>query len=131
MLVRWFWPNCEFQDNRWDAKPTDSFWVEATRDEAETAIFPRLKTDAVQTSLRLADQYGDFAKQVAQPPRPFCFLVTRDLRAIDPLNVGYPFHHMWGAYSPFRTMPTVEISRLEEVTGLRLPENTEDDEHGA
>jgi hypothetical protein len=128
MLVRWFWRDCDFQDDQWGAEPKDSFWVEATLDEAEAVIFPRLKAEAVQKSLWLGEHYGEFAKQVSQPPRPFCFLVTRDLRAITPENVGYPFHHMWGAYSPFRTMPPVEISRLEEVADLILPDKIDDDD---
>ena len=47
MIVRCFWPKCDFRNGEWEATPIDAFWVEATRDEAIQAIFPLLSTSAV------------------------------------------------------------------------------------
>jgi hypothetical protein len=123
MLVRLFWRDCKFRDGRWGAEPIDAFWVEATQDEAEEGVFPRLRAEAVDQSRRLANDGFKIAEQVGKPPRPFCFLVPRDLRTVEPFEVHYPFHQLWGASSPFELMAAQMISHLEELESLRLPEN--------
>jgi len=42
MIVRWFWWNCNYRGKKWGATPVDAFWVEATKEEAMTEIFPGL-----------------------------------------------------------------------------------------
>jgi hypothetical protein len=76
--------------------------VEAT--QAEAAVFPHLHAEAVTESRSLAEQYVGLAQRLGTPPRPFCFLVARDLSFVEPRPVHYPFHQLWNAYSPFRTM---------------------------
>jgi hypothetical protein len=73
----------------------------------------------VAESKDLAERRADFARSRGRTP--YCFLVARDLRSIDPCEFHYPFHQMWNAYSPFREMPERKIGRLEELAGIVLP----------
>jgi hypothetical protein len=105
----------------------DAFWVEATAEEAEANVFPRLQPQQVAESQRVAEQHIDLAEHFASreaargvpaPPRPFCFLVARDLSTIDPFHIHYPVHQLWNAYSPFRKMPEREIAGLEDLASI-------------
>lgn len=117
MIIRYYWPNYE---NRPSARcePVDAFWVEATAEEVAVAIFPYLSNGQKESSEREVQHFGHIAKEVGDPPRPYCFLVAKDLRSIDPHPVHYPFHHGWNAYSPFRYIGTHEISNLEQLSAL-------------
>jgi len=121
MIVRCFWRDCEFRHKQWRAEPVDSFWIEATKFEAETQIFPLLQLVAISESRKLADEFKALVEIMGHPDRPFCFLVARDLSSIDPFSVHYPVHQLWGAYSPFETMPEIEITTLKELRSLQLP----------
>ena len=99
----------------------DAFWIEATQEEAETGVFPRLQPDAIAKSKELAERFKQLAEQMGNPSRPFCFLVVRDLSSIDPFHVHYPFHQLWNGYSPFERMPEKVIANLEELRSLVLP----------
>jgi len=116
MLVRWFWPASHASEDK-----AHAFWVEATQAEAEAAIFPHLSADVIAESRRLAKECAGIAKHLGDPPRPFCFLVARDLGHINPYVVHYPFHQLWNAYSPFREMPEQHIAGLEELRELECP----------
>ena len=96
----------------------DAFWVEATHDEAIQAVFPLLTPTKRSQSERFAADYPQLAQQIAQPPRPFCFLVARDLSSIDPFHVHYPFHQLWNAYSPFRAIAERSIDSLDQLADL-------------
>lgn len=122
MRVCYFWPACDFRGKQWGALlPMDAFWIEATAEEAEAAIFPRLQPEQVAESRGLAERFLELASTLGSPARPFCFLVARDLSSIDPFCVHYPFHQMWNAYSPFRAMPEREVVHLEDLTCINLP----------
>lgn len=121
MIVYLFWRNCDFRNKQWGAVPVDAFWVEATQEEAETAVFPRLSKDACEESIRLASQLTKVAAAMRNPPRAFCFLVARDLSFIDPFPVHYPVHPLWNAYSPFEVMPEIFITNLDELRNIPLP----------
>jgi len=118
MLVRYCWPSCDYWKKKWGASPIDAFWVEATQEEAIQSVFPLLSQEARLESEELASQSASLAAQISQPLRPFCFLVARDLSTIDPFVVHYPFHHMWNAYSPFRSIPERTISCLDQLSDV-------------
>jgi hypothetical protein len=122
MVIRFFWPNCKHRGKEGEAEPLDSLWVEATKKEAERDIFPRICSEARAESKKLAKQYAHVAKEMADPPRPYCFLVAKDLSSIDPFHVNYPVHHMWNAYSPFGEFPEHRINDLDELKTFILPD---------
>ncbi len=103
------------------ADTVHAFRVEATPAEAEAAIFPHLSANAVAEAKSLAEEYAGLAERLGSPARPFCFLVARDLGPIKPHPVHYPFHQMWNAYLPFRTMAEQYIDGLEELKELDCP----------
>jgi hypothetical protein len=121
MVVRFFWPNCNHWGKDSGKKPIDAFWVEATLDEAETSIFPLLTPQAIAESKKFAEKYSHIAKEMANPPRPYCFLVAKDISSIDPFHVNYPVHHMWNAYSPFGEFKEHRISQLADLRTFILP----------
>lgn len=121
MLIRRFWRNCDYRGKSWGAAPIDAFWVEATQEEAEVEVFPRLQSQTINESKELAERYKRIAEEVRNPPRSFCFLVARDLSTIDPFHVHYPFHQLWNAYSPFESMSEIVIANLDELRNLDLP----------
>ena len=96
----------------------DCFWVEATHEEAIESVFPLLSRELELELEELATECEDLAKSISQPPRPFCFLVARDLSCIDPFEVHYPFHQLWNAYSPFRSLPDRSITSLDELAEI-------------
>ncbi len=124
MIVRYFWRECDFRNKKWGSDPIDAFWVEATLEEAEESVFLRMRSEAVIESEQLARRFEGVADEVGSPGRPFCFLVARDLSAIDPFCVHYPVHQLWNAYSPFEAMPKREIATLDELPGIILPPKT-------
>jgi hypothetical protein len=97
----------------------DAFWVEATLEEAEIVIFPRLQPEAVAESKSTAERQAELAKSLGCDP--YCFLVARDLSSIDPYQVHYPFHQLWNGYSPFEEMSRKTICRMEELADIVLP----------
>jgi hypothetical protein len=92
----------EYGEGKLGCDSMDCFWVEATHEEAIQSVFPMLSPELQLESEQLAVRCERLAEEISQPPRPFCFLVARDLSSIDPFEVHYPFHQFWGAYSPFR-----------------------------
>ncbi len=120
MLIRCFWPKCDYRNRRRGAEPMDCYWLEATLEEAERHIFPLLDEEKVNKAHKLAARGAGIAEMRSEVPRLYCFLVAKDLSSIDPFNVAYPFHHMWGAYSPFREMAERHIGNVEEIK-LMMP----------
>jgi len=101
MLILFFWRDCGYRGKKWGTEPLDAFWVEATQEEAENDVFPRLPPTTIVESRELAEHFKEVAELMGNPTRPFCFLVARDLSSIDPFTAHYPIHQMWNAYSPF------------------------------
>ena len=115
MLVRYYWPNCEDRGKYKAAVPMDAFWVEATLEEAGESVFPYLSDEEEERSRLYARQFLHIAERIAKPPRPCCFLVAEDLSTVDPHPVHYPFHQLWNAYSPFRSLEPQEIHSLNQL----------------
>lgn len=125
MLVRLFWRDCVYRDREWGATPVDCFWVEATKREAEWVIFPRLSSSARDLSKSLAQRHSHMAAMMGSPDHPYCYLVARDLSSIDSFQPHYPIANLWNGYSPFRSMPLMEITTLEELQTISLtPDNS-------
>lgn len=118
MLVRLYWLQCKYRNFQSGSTPVNSFWVEATYEEAEKAIFPLLTPEAIEKSKAHARRGQEIAAQISSPPKPYCFLVAKDLSSIDPFHVHYPFSSMWGAYSPFEKFSECYIETLEELKNL-------------
>jgi len=112
MIIRVYWPQ---RGDRNETEPIDAFWVEATYEEAEKAIFPFLTPEVIERSKTYAKEGESIASQIGNPLRPYCFLVAQDLSTIEPCNVHYPFHHIWNGYSPFKELPECHINTLEEL----------------
>lgn len=115
MLVRYFWRNCDLYYNNGN----DALWVEATEGEAESDIFPRLSEADISKSREFAEKTGHVA---TRPDLTFCFLVAKDLSFIYPFHVHYPFHQLWNAYSPFQTMPEINVKNLDELSQIEIPQ---------
>ena len=122
MLIRCYWRNCRYSGKRWDNSPVDAVWVEATEQEAEDAVFPHLDQESIAESKELAERYRGVAEKIENPARPFCFLVARDLRSIEPFHPHYPFHQLWNGDSPFEPMPETTVASLNEVRDVKLPD---------
>lgn len=123
MIVRCFWPSCNYRQRKRGATRIDCFWVEATHREAMWAVFPMLSRELQLESERLSTKAAWLAATISQPPRPFCFLVARDLCSIDPFEVHYPFHNLWNGYSPFCSLPERTITSLGELAGISIEVN--------
>jgi hypothetical protein len=120
MIVRCYWPSCDRRQKNEGVPPIDAFWVEATHEEAIQSVFPMLSPKLQSESERLAARCENLAETISQPPRPFCFLVARDLSSIDPFEVHYPFHHLWNAYSPFRSISEQTITSVHELAQISV-----------
>jgi hypothetical protein len=120
MIVRRVWPSCDFRQKTWEATLIDAFWVEATHEEAIQSVFPLLSRELELESEELGAECEDLAETISQPPRPFCFLVARDLSSIDPYEAHYPVHQLWNAYSPFRSLPDRTITSLHDLAEISI-----------
>ncbi len=121
MIVRMFWRGCKYRKKEHQNNPVDSFWVEATAEEAERFIFPLLEPEDERESRILAEGRENISLLLGGPGRNFCFLVSRDISSIDPFPVFYPSHQLWNGYSPFEAMPEREIRNLEDLAAMELP----------
>lgn len=99
---------------------------DASRQEAELIVFPAITPEMQEKSVQLAQRFAGVAKDMGNPQYPYCFLVDRDLSTIEPFAPHYPIHQLWNAYSPFETMPLREISRLDELKAIQLPDQKKD-----
>jgi hypothetical protein len=124
MIVRCFWPSCDRRQKNEGLPPIDAFWVEATHDEAIQSVFPMLSPELQLESEQLAARCENLEETDSQTPRLYCFLVARDLSSIDPFEVHYPFHHLWNAYSPIRSIPERTITSLQELAGISVEVET-------
>lgn len=125
MLIRCFWPKCDYRDETQSVHGTDALWVEATAEEAAREVFPLLAPDLIARSESLALR-SRVARDLGTPPRPFCYLVARDLSVVIPLEPHYPVSPMWNAYCPFRKFPITEILTLAEARDLRMPRGSKE-----
>lgn len=73
MLIRRFWRNCGYRGKKWGTEPLDAFWVEATQEEAENGVFPRLQPTTIMESRELAERFKEVAEQMGNPPGHFAF----------------------------------------------------------
>ena len=126
MIIRYIWRKCDAFGGKQPDDLVDAFWVEATQDEAETVVFPKLLPTEIAESRKLAVRYHKLAQEKDLLARSFCFLVAWDLRSIRPLPMDYPTATMWNTYSPFEKMPEAYVRTLEEIKYLKLPPKYDD-----
>jgi len=72
-------------------------------------------------SRELAEKFKSLAKNGRHPRHLFCFLVSRDLQIIKPMEGHYPFGNLRNAYSPFEWMEEIKITKLEAIINMALP----------
>ena len=115
MLIRFFWRNCDLCDD-------DALWVEATKAEAESIIFPRLSVDEISKSKQLSKQTERIDKSMGKANQTFCFLMSKDISFIRPFPVHFPVHNLWNGYSPFEEMLEINAKNLDAICNIELPE---------
>lgn len=118
VMVRAYWPSCHHEWKAENATPVDAFWVEATHEGATESVFPMLSVDLQLESERLGAEGQRTAGEISQVPRPFFFLVARDLSVIDPHAARFPSHKLWNGYSPFRSIAERTITSVDELAGI-------------
>ena len=111
MIVRLMWPACDYHHGRWSEPSQDAFWLECTIDELAKQILPLLSAGEVQRAEDLKSNGWNSATT---------FLVSRDLKSINPLPESYPHSGMWNANCPFIEIPVHQLKTLEEIKMLPL-----------
>jgi hypothetical protein len=120
LLVRLYWPRCMFWGGEWNGPYRDALWVECAAEAARKLIHPLLDKAAVERSEEFADDLTNGEPtQDGQPALRYCFLISTDLRLIDPHPVCYPWSGMWNTMnpSPFREIGEHRVNSLEELAG--------------
>jgi hypothetical protein len=120
MLVRLCWPRCDFWGGEWGRPCRDALWVECSAEEARKLIHPLLEPAAVDRSERLAADPHTQGEptQDGQPSPRYCFLISTDLRLIDPHPIGYPWTGLWNGACPFRQVGEHRVNTLEGIAGI-------------
>ncbi len=125
MRVTYIWPNYDgSHDGLAPGAAIDAFWVECSPAEAENKVL-RLATPVSQPDQRRIDAWR------ARGHTDYCFLVTRDLRAILHFWWSYPFDNLWNAYSPFLPIKPVEIEDLHQLRTLNVEYLSQSDSSSA
>ena len=117
MIIKLMWPKCDLVNREWGADEIDSYWVECTFEEADQKIYPRLTEEKIQESkgywdLRLREGNVMFKNTLLN------FLISKDLRSIEPFPSFYPYSSQWGGECPFVEVEEVNISDLTEIPSL-------------
>lgn len=113
MLIRLIWKDSFLCD-------CDTFWLEASKEEAETLVFPLLDDDAIAQSKEFSEKTGNFAEMMGKPELTYCYLISRDLDFIRPFHVHYPVHQLWNGYSPFEEIPEITITNMNEIEKIKI-----------
>lgn len=120
MIIRLFWPECNFINNQWVQEKVDSFWVECTQEEAERKVFPYL---TVQELKKCKDRWKENETRINEdyPERAGAyFLVSTDLNSIMSFPWYYPISGHWNGYCPFQEIGKMEIKELKEISRILL-----------
>ena len=112
MIIKLIWPDCKFRNGSWNNKPVDSYWVECTKEEAQDNIFPFMSEAQIKKSCQIE---GDNLTKKDQ----MYFLVSKDLKSIEPFAWYYPHSGMWNGYCPFRKIDEVIIESLGELKNCK------------
>ena len=119
MLIQLCWENCTLA--RLEDEPIDSFWLEATKEEAESFIYPYCTSETVAQSKIFGESNVPFLNEAraTDPNRRYCFLVAKDLTTIKAFPVYYPHSPMWQIHSPFKSIPPRCVISLEELKEVK------------
>ena len=120
MLTKLYWNNCTLA--RLESQPIDSFWIEATRKEAETLIYPYCSSETIVQSRLYGESDGEIAAKIGDALRSYCFLTARDLSTVKAFPVYYPYSPMWKAHSPFKKVAPQKLSDLFELKNIATSE---------
>ncbi|NCB41169.1 MAG: hypothetical protein EOM59_00895 [Clostridia bacterium] len=123
MKIKLYWPDCDYQNKRWDAQKIDSFWVECYLEEAENFVFQYLTPNQIEKSkkhwrLRPASDMGKYNIATAC----LCYLVSKSLASIEPFPWFYPYSGQWGDGCPFISIEEMVIGELTELEELVVHE---------
>jgi len=127
MLIRFIWRHCDYERIPENLRKfrIDAFFLEASREEAEEAVFPFMKPEAIRESKRLGLKYLWNGQRILA--RPYCFLAARDLSYVFPESPVYPFDDL---RSPgmFETLePVISVDSLRTLRYLSMPADDEGD----
>lgn len=125
MVIRYIWRKCSC----WGLDAIDSFWVEATRQEAKDLVFPFLSKQDIDASLSCAESSQVFVNNFKDNLElyPYCFLVSQNLGMIKPFFAYYPFSNQWNGYSPFEEISESTINCLNDLITIIIPESMNDE----
>lgn len=129
MLTQLYWANCTLA--RSEAEPIDSFWLEATKEEAHNLVYPYCSAETIIQSktfgesqlpflsARGAVKLNEEVTTIINPLLKYCFLVAQDLSTIKAFPVYYPYSPMWQIHSPFQGITTQKISDLQKLKEIK------------
>ena len=118
MIIKLIWPDCEFHNGSRGNKPIDSFWVECTKEEAQDNIFPFISEAQIKKAIQIESENIIKKEQIY-------FLISKDLKSIEPFAWYYPYSGLWNGYCPFKEINEVIIESLEEIRGCKCKVVTE------
>lgn len=113
MIIKLIWPECEFQNGSWGSKPIDSYWVECTIPEAEDKVFPFINETQIKKVYQIEND--NITKNELM-----YFLVSKNLKSIQPFAWYYPYSGMWNGYCPFKEINELSIVSLEEIKNYSI-----------
>ena len=120
MLTQLYWNNCTLA--RSESQPIDSFWIEATKEEAETLIYPHCSAETIAQSRLYGEGDREIAAKISDATRSYCFLIARDSTTVKAFPVYYPYSPMWEAHSPFKKIAPQKLGNLSELKNIATSE---------
>jgi len=127
MKIKLYWPKCNFF---WASKrdEIDSFWVECTVREAAHKVFPLLSKKKIIESCISWEPSNPEKKSIFFETDRLCFLISKDLKTIEPCAWYYPHAGQWNGYCPFREIDEIDINNLNEIPNIvtKTEENNDD-----
>lgn len=119
MKVQLVWENCNFLNGSWSDKAVTSFWLEVEEEEiAHIVQYASVPERIIQEVEQNKDNEAN----------KFYFLVAENLESISSFPSFYPYSGQWNGYSPFREIPEIKISNLDELPGIRSRYKLEPDD---
>jgi hypothetical protein len=119
VIIKLYWPECDFINNQWVGDRIDSYWVECTLEEAVENVFPYLLPEQIEASKNIWEP-REKSKDIGIDTDRLCYLVSKDLRSIMPMPWFYPYSGMWNAYCPFVEIKNIEIKELSQIKYLTI-----------
>lgn len=118
MIIKLYWPDCNFFNGEWVSDVIDSYWVECTYEEAEKNVFPYLSPEQIENSKKNWEPRESNNKDIGIETDRLCYLVSKDLKSIVSLSWYYPYSGQWNAYCPFIEIKELDIKELKDLSRI-------------